>query len=168
MPGSDVWSRKPTSYVAPLFKQSNKNRSACRGLRSLQTYAVHQSIRAVYVSSEADKRRHQLLFECSSWNIESIPISTSSPTQLSSVIMPYPNFILSCLFVLLIGPASILARPPHREFLTENNPLIKRLNDNDGRDPSNAIDVVIDCTNQPDNCEQNCYAIHCKGVTRIL
>ena len=49
-----------------------------------------------------------------------------------------------------------------------NSKLHPRKGNNDGSDAANAKEVTIDCTNFPENCEQDCYAILCQNKSPIL
>ncbi|KAI9883795.1 MAG: hypothetical protein M1823_004427 [Watsoniomyces obsoletus] len=46
--------------------------------------------------------------------------------------------------------------------------LVRRLGNNSGQSMSNAMDVRVPCTGQTDNCDQNAYAILCRGAPRVL
>jgi hypothetical protein len=52
--------------------------------------------------------------------------------------------------------------------LPEPGTLVKRINNNSGQTAIDAIDIRIDCSNFPDICEEDCYAILCLGKERIL
>lgn len=44
---------------------------------------------------------------------------------------------------------------------------LSKIGSNTGNLEENAKDVYIDCTGTPDNCEQDCWAILCKGASRV-